>query len=299
MPYHAAAVRPVTAAPGRMLVIGADSLIGEAVMAHYAEAEVMGTSRRDRPGRLALDLAAPPTDWTLPPGVAIAFLCAAMTGQADCEREPELARRINVGATVHLAERLVADGAFVIFLSTTLVFNGTAPWRRPDEPTAPASTYARLKAEAEVRLLALGPRVAVARITKILGPKTPLILGWMAALGRGETIRPFDDMVLAPLSPAFAATALGRVAAGRTAGIVHISAAADITYADAARHLARRQGIPMDRVRPVSRRTCGVPDAAAPAHTTLDTRRMVEELGLIPPAPYEALDCFGVIQEPF
>ena len=283
-------------------VVGADGLIGSALMAYSARLglDVLGTSRQARSDRLvpadglALNLAALPGDWTPPPRVSMAFLCAAMTGQADCEREPALARRVNVEATVQLAKALVAGGAFVVFVSTSLVFDGTAPFCRPDQPVAPMGTYARLKAEAEARLLALGPQVAVVRITKVLGPATPLIQGWLAALRQGEVIHPFEDMVLAPLSPAFIAHALDRVATRRAAGIVQISAACDISYAEAARHLARRLGASPDQVQPVSRRTRAIPDAAAPAHTTLESRRMVEELGLSPPAPWAALDALLV-----
>ena len=289
----------------RPLIVGADGLIGRALSQHFAAAGVpaLETNRRSGGGRLVLDLAALPADWAPPAGIDAAFLCAAVTSEATCRDQPELARRVNVEATIELARRLTAGGAFVVLLSSSLVFDGRAPQRQASEPTAPGNFYGSLKAEAEAGILALddpafgpafGAGVAVVRMTKIIGADTALLRGWIEALKRQEVVRPFDDMVFAPLSAAFTAAALGRVAATRTCGILHLSAAADISYADAARHIARRLGVPAERVQPVSRRSVGIPDAVAPAHTTLAIAATERGIGLTAPDPFAMLDdCLG------
>jgi dTDP-4-dehydrorhamnose reductase len=274
------------------LIVGVDSLIGQALVADLTGRGhlVRGTTRRPGGQWLPLDLAALPVDWDVPENVGAAILCAAMTRQADCERDPDLAYRINVGAPLALARRLVAREIFVVFPSTSLVFDGTTACCPADALTAPATAYGRMKTEAESAILALGGGAAVGRMTKVLNRDASLLNTWLAALGRQEPVHPFDDMVLSPVSAPFVARALSLIAQSRQGGIWQISASADISYADMARHLARRIGAPMHLVQPVSRRSAAIPDAMAPAHTTLDGSRLKAQLGLASPDPYSVLD---------
>src|SRR5690606_26325829 len=116
-----------------------------------------------------LDLADDPPRWRLPEDVAVAFLCAAVTALRSCEADPAGTARANVEHTARLASMLVGRGAFVVFLSSNLVFDGSEPRRRADAPTCPATEYGRQKAAAEGALLAMGG-VSIVRLTKVVGP---------------------------------------------------------------------------------------------------------------------------------
>ena len=281
------------------LIIGAESGIGRALVARYAAlgVTVSGTGRRGDGRWLFLDLAAVPATWKPPVQADTAVLCAAVTGEASCRSHPGAARRINVEATVQVARILVDHGCFVQFLSSNLVFDGRQPMRPIEEPVAPASLYGRLKAEAEAGIQALGDRAAVIRLTKVIDRDTPLFRGWLAALARGETVRPFHDMVFAPLSVAFVVDALVRLAQRRTSGILHLSAAADISYADAAHHFARRLGVPAAHVQAIGRTGAGIPDAVAPRHTSLAMGQVEREAGLVAPDPFDTLDAVFALKE--
>jgi dTDP-4-dehydrorhamnose reductase len=277
------------------LVVGADGQIGSALVARLTRAgrPVVTTSRREGAvgRRLILDLADDPARWSLPDGIASAFLFAAITSLQECESDPLRTARVNVANLSTLAAMLVERGAMVLFPSTNLVFDGSAPRRRADDPVSPETEYGRQKAAAERALLELDSgRVAIVRLTKVLGPGDRLLGDWIASLRRGEAIRPFCDKVMAPVGLGRAVDVLLGVAEARLAGITQVSASRDLTYAEAAEFLRRRLGAGASLVQPRAAHGAGLRPSAAPRHTTLCTRRMTEELGVKAPDPYEALE---------
>jgi dTDP-4-dehydrorhamnose reductase len=267
------------------LVVGADSAIGAALLRRLQAAgrPVVGTSRRpDRDRTLHyLDLAAVPETWT-GPDVSVAYLCAALARVEDCRRDPVGSARVNVIGITRLAEQLAATGAFVVFLSTNHVFDGTRPGRKIDEATSPANEYGRQKAEAERRLPAL-PGAAVMRLTKVLAEPNPLFAGWLADLVQGRRIHPFSDMVMAPVPLDTVVSALTRLGEVRRAGIWHLSGERDVSYAEAALWGARIIGAEASLIEPVTTKMA-LPNAEAPArHTTLDVGPLTALLGVTVP----------------
>ena len=276
------------------LVVGGDGLLGRAVVERLRAqgSPVLATTRRPGPlaeGRLFLDL----TDlspWSPPPDVAVAYLCAAATSLHRCRQDPAGTWQINVEAQWALAEGLLQRGAFVVYTSSNLVFDGSAPFRRAQDPVCPLTEYGRQKAEMERRLLASGPRAAVVRLTKVIDPGWSLLREWAAALRRREAIHPFTDMVLPPVPVGFVADALCRVGERRAAGIVQISGPQDVPYPQMARRLAELMRVDPALVQPLPSAESGLVLEAAPRYATLDTTRLREELGLEPPPVGETLD---------
>jgi dTDP-4-dehydrorhamnose reductase len=284
------------------LVVGVDGLIGGHLADRLAAAggRVYGTTRR--PGtatatRLHLDLSEDVSQWPVPAGIRVGYLCAGVTSLDVCEREATRTWGINVSETLALAERLIAARAFVIYLSTNAVFDGSLPSRRPEEARSPRSEYGRQRAAVEERLLAGEHPTAVVRFTKILAPTTPLLRRWADALRRGEVIHPFSDAVMSPVSRAFAVLALQRIAAARLTGVWQVSGDRDVTYEDAARHMARRLGAREDLIQPITARAAHIPCAFVPRCTTLDTTRLQAELGLNVPDVWSAIDSAIIEQE--
>lgn len=277
----------------RALITGAQGTIASALARTLVQADhvVWTTTRRAShagPGNMLLDLADAPDQWVFPDDhFDIAFLCAAVTSQLDCAKDPERTWRINVAHTVELATRLVARGTFVVFVSTSLVFDGETPYAGAGHPLNPQSIYGKQKAEAEQRLLALGANVAIVRLSKVIGPSMPLIDGWKAALASRTPIHPFADRVMSPISLPFTVEVLHRVAQARRAGITHASASNEMTYAEAAEVLAARMGADRRLIQPVQ----GVQTehAFAPRFTTLDTTDL-RAIGLEAPRPERAFD---------
>lgn len=275
-----------------VLIVGADGTLGRALARSLAAdgVAVWETTRRpggNGAGRILLDLAAHPDAWSLPAqGIASAFLCAASASVEQCRIDPMGTRRVNVVATSELARRLTAEGAFVVFLSTNLVFDGTLV-ASPSTLTSPITEYGRQKAEAEKQLLALGENIAIVRLGKVVGPHLPLLEGWISDLRAGKPIHPFGDMRLAPVTVDFTVDVLKEVANRRAAGVIHATSAGDITYSDAARLIALKLGADEELVQPISARDANIEHL--PLHTALEGNTM-ERLGIAQPLPAAAFD---------
>lgn len=278
-----------------VLIEGADSWMGRSLAPAFRSvgAKVLTTSRRPKAGDpdcLLLDLNGKVRDWRPPGPVDVAVLCAGVTSQKQCRDHPARSAEVNVEATVQVAATLVAAGALVVFPSTNLVFDGSVPHPSESAATCPKTEYGRQKEEAERRLLSLDPaRVAILRFTKILGPGLDLFEGWLRGLRAGEVLHPFEDLVMAPISLPFAATAILRSAEKRLSGVLHVSADRDLSYAEAARSLAARLGLDARQVQPTTSVSAGVALEAVPRHTALDARKCERELGITAPQPTDAL----------
>ncbi len=274
-----------------VVVVGADGLIGRC-LAERLRAEgrqVVRTVLRPEPNAEVLDLSQDVSAWTPPGPVAVAYLCAAATSLAYCRSHVNEARTINVRGTLTLAHTLCQRGALVVFPSSNLVFDGSVPFQRADAATCPRTEYGRQKAEVESQLLDL-PNVCVVRFTKVLGPGSPPLAQWADALRHGRPIHPFADMVMAPLPLGFAVEALCAVGRARSKGVIQVSGPRDVTYEEAARHVAGRLYAAAELVQPIGTADSGVALEHVPAHTTLDSTRLRGELGLTPPDARAAVD---------
>lgn len=279
-----------------VLIVGADGTIGRSVAAAFEAAgkTVWQTTRhRDRVNgkRLFLDLSQGMAHWPLPPApTSTAILCAAVTSLERCRLDPESCRKVNVEGTIALAKRLIEAGTFVVFLSTNLVFAGETPFAKPTDPVNPRTEYGRQKAEAEAQLLAWGEQIAIVRLSKVLSPDMRLFQDWIQDLTAGKVIHPFSDMVMAPVSLAFAVKVLLEVTERRMPGIFHVSAIEDVSYATAGRYIAYKLDADMELVQPTSYRESGL--AFAPLNTSLDSSRLVD-LGLRAPHARDAFEECG------
>src|SRR5262249_2499746 len=113
------------------MLVGGDSEIGKATGAHLRRRyRALATTRRalgTGDDRIVLDLAAALAAWEPPAGVAAACICAAVARLGQCAADPIASARVNVAGTLALTERLAARGIYVLFLSTTQVFDGSIP----------------------------------------------------------------------------------------------------------------------------------------------------------------------------
>lgn len=268
------------------LIIGADGLIGRALTARLREAgrQVIGTSRRSviKDG-LHLDLAQPIDTSGLPPNIGVAYLLAGTTAMAACEADPVGTHRINVKHTLDLARALHDRGAHVIAVSTNLVFDGLVVRVPAGAPLTPVNVYARQKADLEQGLAAFGGRTTILRTTKIAEGLIGLLTDWSTKLEAGEVIRPFGDLVCAPLPLAYIVEALARIADQHAEGLCQISADRDISYGAVAMSLAEAIGGNAQHcVREVTSVEMGMTLPARPKHTTLDSAETEARLGLLP-----------------
>lgn len=277
-----------------ILVVGSDGMIGGALAANpWGDRVVLETTHLPETlsnHRIYLDMTQDILDWHPPESVSAAVLCAAISSLEQCRSNPEQTARFNIYNTVAVAKSLIENGAFVVFISSSQVFDGSVPFQKADSKVSPQTEYGRQKAEVERQLSALSDSTAVVRFTKVLGPDNPLLAGWLRALQNNKTIRPFLDMTMSPIPLYFAVDVLQRVVEDRVPGIVQVSATEDVTYAQVAQYIAQRVGANPRLVQPIHSSNSNIVLEAVPTHTTLDITGLQSTLGLEPPDVWTTID---------
>ena len=266
----------------RAIVVGIDSLVGRALAQALRERgdTIHGTTHRAEmvtAETSLLDLATGIGRTDLP-AADVAFICAAVTGFAECRADPERARRVNLEAPAQLAARWSGR---TVFLSTNAVFDCQEPLMRADRPRKPRNVYGQLKADAEDAVLGCGGTVV--RLAKIFAPGMPLLQRWYEALSRGESIEAAEDHRVAPILLGHVTAALMAVADKGEGGIYQVSAADDVSYAEIATRIADRLKADRSRVTARAAVEIGIPAADVMPYTSLDASRIAALMGQ--PAP--------------
>lgn len=106
---------------------------------------------------------------------------------------------VNVDGSEHVARACATNGAWLVHVSTDVVFDGRAgrPYRE-DDPVAPVNDYGRSKAAAEERVQAADPTAVIVRTSLIYsGPSRPPGPQELAALDPDATF--FTDELRSPI----------------------------------------------------------------------------------------------------
>ncbi len=200
---------------------------------------------------------------------------AAVTAVDACFQNPDAARRTNVEATEILLGSAQACGARFVFISTDLVFDGTRPPYREEDPPTPLSVYGRTKVEAEIRVL---------RYVKGLVIRPPLMYGMpavkrkttftqqLAALCGGQMLRLFEDEFRTPLSLIDCARACIEAALGPHRGILHVAGPERLSRLGMGRIAAQALGCRDVNIVPVRQADMPFPEPR-PADVSLDGRK--------------------------
>jgi len=257
------------------LIIGIEGQIGNALYNSFdvSKHHIFGTtvfSEFLSDNCMFLDLSNDISTWAPPTNISTAYICAAICSIKECEENPPECHVVNVENTIKLAKKLVSSGAFVVFPSTNMVFDGGKPDYNENDNVCPINEYGKQKAETEKELMKIGD-CAIIRFTKIIGPEIPLINSWINDLKNNVPIYPFSDMKMAPVSLNFAADIMQMIGESKSSGIWHVSNNVEISYEEAARHIARKLNVSENLVKPVKATEKEIANISN--YTTLDTEK--------------------------
>ncbi|MBC8741970.1 SDR family oxidoreductase [Paraburkholderia sp. UCT31] len=164
----------------KVAVIGGSGLLGRALndeLARQTGWQTVSTAySRTSPRMVALDVRDSFAverfiDRVAPDAVVIA---AAERRPDVCERDPALARALNVDAVRMIAGAANRHGAWTLSISTDYVFDGTHPPYRHDSTPAPLNAYGQSKLEGERALTDTAEGGCVLRLPLLYGP----IVSW-------------------------------------------------------------------------------------------------------------------------
>jgi len=167
--------------------------------------------------------------------------CAAISAIAEAQKNPALARRVNMELTMRLAD-LAAKIQFVFF-STDLVFDGKkGNYTEADAPN-PLHLYGETKAAAE-QIVLKNPRHLVVRTSINGGISRAGNRGFneqlRLALQSGQGMTLFTDEFRSPIPAVETASAVWELADKNRAGIYHVAGADKLSRFQIGELLVRR-----------------------------------------------------------
>jgi len=175
---------------------------------------------------------------------AVIVHAGAMSSVAACAQDPERAGAVNAGAVAVLAQA----AARLVYVSTDMVFDGTAAPYAVDARPEPLSVYGETKAAGEAAALEAGG--VVVRIPLLFGKSHDGRRGATDMIrGSAGPVCLFSNEYRTPLHVADAAGGIADLALGsdRT-GIVHLAGADRLSRYEFGRRFVQIAGLPAQHV---------------------------------------------------
>jgi dTDP-4-dehydrorhamnose reductase len=202
---------------------------------------------------------------------------AALTDVDRCEREKELAYRVNVEGTRALAKAAEKAGSFLIYISTDYIFDGSRGMYREDDRTNPANYYGYTKLQGEQFCRGCIARTCVTYGSRPASGKINFALWLINNLKSGQKFRVVTDQFITPTLNTNLARMVLEAGEKRLCGVYHLAGATRISRYDFALELAREFDLDHSLILP-SRMEDLKWTAKRPMDSSLDTSKAVAEL---------------------
>ena len=214
---------------------------------------------------------------------------AALTDVDRCERERELAYKMNFEGTRIISEVSKQIGSFLIYISTDYVFNGSRGMYREDDSPNPLSYYGLTKLLGEQfcdhgciarSCVVYGSRPAIGKVNFAL---------WIInSLKANQPIHVVTDQFITPTLNSNLAAMVLEVGERQLNGTYHLAGASRISRYDFARTVARMLDLDLSLLSP-----CRMEDmkwaAKRPRDSSLDTSKAAKHLEEKPLSSEEAM----------
>lgn len=215
--------------------------------------------------------------------------CAAYTDVDGCERNRQLAERLNVGLIEDLAYFVDAK---IIHFSTDYVFDGkTGPYSEGDA-TSPLGYYGLTKLISEEKLLASRADALVIRSNVLFGTAAgvrPNFVTWLIdSLRAGKRLNIVTDQFNNPIHAGHLADATVKTALANLCGIWHIAGRDYLSRFEIAARVADFFGLHKTLINPITTNQLGQA-ALRPMRGGLKVDKIAETLGLTLPNFEEGL----------
>jgi len=279
----------------RIIITGATGLLGRPLMRELermSDAYLSGISRSRRGENIVnidlLDFAAA-DEYLRKENPDVILHLAAERRPDQFDRNPGASRRLNVEAVAATARTAGDIGAWMLYLSTDYVFDGTDPPYAPADAPNPLNSYGRSKYEGELALWGATNRGTVLRVPLLYGPvESPDESPVTALIGATEAGGEIDDWQqrYPTFTPDLARVIRRMVELYRDdeffSGTFHWSGDEVLTKYDMVRLIAGSLGKDSSRIRPLRRPPGGAP---RPHDTRLDCSAL-EARGCVGRTPF-------------
>jgi len=292
----------------KFLITGASGLLGSKFVTialasgHEVHSVVHEHSTRDaHPHKLDITDQAAVKKTIADNSPEVVIHAASITDLDLCERNPELAYKVNAAATGFLADACQRQGGFLIYLSTDYVFDGERGNYGERDQVNPVNVYGRSKLLGEEEVVQKAGRFCIARTSVVFGwgrKFRPNFATWVYdKLRVGEKINVVTDQYATPTLSNDLARMLVEVAERRMNGVYHLSGSTRVNRYEFAVQLAHKFSLNEKLLTPVTADAVRW-IAKRPFDSSLNVAKAYEALNNKPNTLNEALDEFAAEAHP-
>lgn len=190
---------------------------------------------------------------------------AALTDVDKCEREPDLAYKLNAIATRNVAISCQKYDAALLYISTDYVFSGEASEEKKNgyteyDEVCPLSVYAGSKYEGEQYIRSLLNKFYIVRTSWLFGSKRKNFITQINdAIKEGKPASMAEDMVSSPTYANDLAEAIKRLIESDKYGLYHLTNSGFGSRYEIAIEIARMMGSPADKIKKVKLKDLNLP----------------------------------------
>lgn len=271
----------------KILITGANGQLGRALNQilkanEYSDFTVINTNRGEATAYcpISLDVSNPVAVMNLVQSMKpdIIINCATMTAVDLCEKEEEMAYRINAVGPKNLAIAANEMGAKLIHVSTDYVFDGESetPYKEEDIP-APKSVYGMTKYQGEEFVKHHCVNYFIVRTAWLYGEGNNFVRTMLRLSEERNEIRVVDDQYGSPTSAIELAKAIIKLMNTEEYGIYHCTCEGAVTWYEFAKEIFRLKMKDV-KVIPITTKEYPTP-AKRPAYSVLDTTK-INNLGI-------------------
>ena len=177
---------------------------------------------------------------------------AALSSLSECEKNPELAMKVNVQTRNLIDAILKTDqNAKFVFLSSDYVFDGQRGNYSEEDDINPQTVYGKTKALSETDIKARMENFLICRTANVYGRGGKFFNFVLGALEQNRPIDVFDDAFFTPTYIDYLLDSLKLLIAMDFKGIIHLAGRQRLSRYDFALKMAETLGKDVALVRPV------------------------------------------------
>jgi len=221
---------------------------------------------------------------------------SALADPDVCEKNPALARKVNIDGAANVAHACARVGARLVYYSSDLVFDGRKTLYTESDTPNPLSLYGETKLKGETDSLEINPGMTAVLRTAIVygkgsGKRPSFIESTIEKSRDGMGIVAFTDQYRSFLYVEDSATAVAGIIDRKLAGVYHAGGDERMSRYDFMMSLFKKMNLPQETLVPA--KMTGVFGAAPrPEDCSLSSEKLKRDTGWRPTSMSEGMERF-------
>lgn len=221
---------------------------------------------------------------------------AALADADACEKNPSLARKVNIGGAANVAHACAKVGARLVYYSSDLVFDGKKSLYTENDTPNPLSLYGETKLEGEKISLELNPGMTAVLRTAIVygkgsGKRPSFIESTVEKSRDGMGIIAFTDQYRSFLYVEDSAGAVAGIIDNKLTGVYHAGGDERMSRYEFMLMLFKKMNLPQETLAP-AKMTVVFGAAPRPADCSLSSEKLKRDTGWRPTPVSEGMERF-------